>query len=639
MNNTLANGISAPKKRCNKITAAAKGLTLTCAYIGMTAICLIAIMTVIHGIGRYAFGRPLTGNVELTNFNVVVGIFFCISYTLIKGEHVAVGMIVDRFPAKVQGVFDIVMSAISLLFVVVAAYQTYLFVPDFSEEYSTVLFISKGPFLFIVAVGWTILALVYMFRLFDIVKQYAKAGWALLPILTGIAAGILIIALSPLSAAVKSRDPLTVGIIGVIIFVVVMFMKLPVAIAMGVTGLFGLGLYLGWGPAFNSLATIPFSSLYNYTWSTVPMFVTMGYLAKNSGLAEDFYYGVRQWMGHMKGGLLHAVIVGNGAFGACSGDSIGAAVTFCSISLPETRKYGYDDGLTLGCIAGGSVLACIIPPSMMFIIYGSATQTSIGKLFVGGILPGILLVLMYMITIWLIVTRKPSLAPATEKTTMHARVKALPAMSFLILVFLIIIGGIYLGLFTPTEAGAFGVLAVLIIGLLRRRLTWASFKLSLKESASTIGMVGLLLAGSMVLQRFIVLTGIPNAVADFMTNATSSPIAFMIVAGLVLLVLGTFIDALPLLLLVAPIFYPISVSYGIDPTHFGIVCVVVIMIGTLTPPVGIALYALMGVAKDISLTVVIRGVLPFIFVMVVYSVLLIFFPQFSTLLVNLMFQS
>jgi tripartite ATP-independent transporter DctM subunit len=539
--------------------------------------------------------------------------------------------------AEVQHYIYVFTSILMLIFVVISGYETILYAPKMMGEASTILHIPKGPFFYVVGVGWILLAFTTVVNILRALQKFVKTRTAAIIIALAFAISIYIIAAQPFSAMMKRWDAVTVGIIGMLFFFLLMFLKQPVSIAMGFAGFFILGLYIGWGPAFNITASVPFASLYNYTWSTVPMFVTMGYLAKNTGLAEDFYYGVRQWIGHLPGGLLHAVVVGNAAFGACSGDTLGAGVTFCSISLPETRKYHYDDTLTLGCIAGGSVLAALIPPSMLFIIYGATTQVSIGRLFIGGLLPGVLLTVMYMVLIAAIAIAKPNLSPSVKRVPAKEALKATPNMMYLVIVFAVIIGGIYMGVFSPTEAGAFGAATVAVIGLLRRKLTWKTLMLSLRESGSTLGMIGLLLAGSMVFQRLIVLTGITKALGQMLIGITDSPILFMLITAILLIILGCFIDALPLLMLMSPILYPIAVGLGINEIHFGVVCVTVILIGTLTPPVGIMVYALAGTVKEIPMMRIFKGVMPFVAVMVIFTVIIVLFPEISTVLVTKMF--
>ena len=331
--------------------------------------------------------------------------------------------------------------------------------------------------------------------------------------------------------------------------------------------------------------------------------------------------------------------LGNAAFGACCGVSIAAACAFATISLPETRKYHYSDTLTLGAITGSSNLSILIPPSFGFILFGALTQTSIAKLFVGGIIPGIILAAMFLIVAYFIIWRNPEMGPPGPKTTWRAKARGAVGMWTLVIIFGGIIGGLYLGLFTPTEAGAAGAFTVLLIGLARRRISWTSFVTALRDSSVTIGMVGLLLVASMILNLFLVVTQVPRTIAVIITTITTDPIACVAVIVGILLILGCFIDALALTLLMTPIFYPIVTGLGVDPVHYGIIQGMAMGIGSLTPPFGILVYAATGTAKDVPLFDVFRGAAPFLFANLINIGINLFNPQICLFLPGLMFPA
>lgn len=608
-----------------------------CADVGMLLIVIVCVLTVRHAVGRYFFSAPLTGNIDITCLAIIAAIFLCIIYAVNQDAHVSVGLFADMAPKKVQTVLYMIVSVFVLVFFATASIETFVNIPAVGNGETTVLKLPKYPFYYIIAIGFLLACIGAAIDIFKKLAEEAGIRAVMIVFAAALALCAGIILIRPFDGWCRNGDAFLTGIVGIVFFAVLMFMKLPVAAAMSVGGFFTLGVLMGWDVSFNVIASAPFASLYSYTWSTVPMFVLMGYLAKNTQLAEDFYLGLRRWIGHLPGGMLHGVIIGNAAFGACSGDSIGAAVTFSSITLPETRKYQYDDALTLGCIAGGSVLSCVIPPSMPFIIYGAATQNSVGQMFIAGIVPGILLVLLYMALITVISHIRPEAAPQSEKCPREECLKATPAMLYLVIVFLVIIGGIYAGIFSPTEAGAFGVTAIVVIGLIRRKLSIKGFILSCRESAATLGMIGLLLAGSGIFQRMIVVTGVTTRLSGFLTNSITSPAVFLVLTGAIMLVLGCFIDALPLLIITAPILYPISQTLGIHPIQFGVFMTLVVMCGTLTPPVGITVYALAGQVKDVPMSRIFRGVMPFIVVLVVFTLLIAFVPWLTTALVELMF--
>lgn len=427
-------------------------------------------------------------------------------------------------------------------------------------------------------------------------------------------------------------SPIIVGLIGLIFAFILLFLRMPIALAFLTSGFFGLWYLKGLGPVLSILGTVPYSTASMYVWTVIPLFVFMGYLAERTGLAEEFYKGVRRWVGQFRGGLATTVILGNTAFGACTGDSISASVTFLTVSLPEMRRFKYADSLTLGSVAGGSLLAVLIPPSLPFIIVGVLTETSIGELFIAGILPGLLLMCLYIGIIYFLCLRNPQLGPPGPKTTFREKLGATRGMWALVLMFLVIIGGLYLGVFSPTEAGAAGAFVVFLLGLARRRLNWSVLVKALQRTGETVPMIGLLVVGTMVFNRFLVMSGGTVAIAEFISGLTESPVMILLIILVVYLILGMFIDALSLTLLSVPILFPVIKAVGIDTIHFSVVFVIVTALGTLTPPFGIVVYAMSGAAKDIPLFTIFKGAYPFMLAVIILALLVIFFPQLAVFL-------
>ena len=430
--------------------------------------------------------------------------------------------------------------------------------------------------------------------------------------------------------------PLAIGLIGLVFCFILIFLKVPIAFAFGITGLVGLWYVKGLQAGLSALSTIPYATVTNYAWTAIPMFVMMGYLAQHTKLAEEFYQGVRAWVGHFRGGLAGAVILGNTGFGACSGDSLAAAATFTTISLPEMRRYKYSDSLTLGSIAAGSLLAQLIPPSFALLIYGALTTTSITKLFIAGIIPGLILAALYIALIYFMCRRNPALGPPGPKTTWRDKMMTAPGMWAVIALFVVIIGGLYLGLFTPTEAGACGAFVVFVLGLARRKLSWHGLTRALVDAGLLTAMVGFLVIGCLVFNLFLVVTKVHLGVGEFIGGLTQSPIVVLFIIVIIFFFLGMVMDVLALVLLLVPILFPLIQQMNIDPVHFGVVLVIVTNIGTLSPPFGIIVYALGTIVKDVPLFAIFRAAMPFIIAMVILELLVIFFPQISLFLPNLM---
>ena len=430
--------------------------------------------------------------------------------------------------------------------------------------------------------------------------------------------------------------PLAIGLIGLLICFLLIFLRVPIAFAFGIVGLAGVWIIKDFPAAISSLGTIPYNSATNYAWTTIPMFVMMGFLAQHSRIAEEFYYGVRAWIGKYRGGLAGAVIVGNTGFGACSGDSISAAITFTSISLPEMRRYGYNDMLTLGSIAGGSMLAQLIPPSFAFIVYGAISLTSISKLFIAGILPGLICAVLFIAVIYIMCRRNPEWGIAGPATTWRQKLTMAPGMWAILVIFLVIIGGIYAGLFTATEAGACGAFIVLILALARKKLSGRDFFRALVQTGLVSGMVGFLLIGCLEFNLFLVLTKVQFGIASFISGLTNSPTLIIIIIVAIFLILGMVMDSLALTLLLVPIIFPLTQQVGIDPVQLGVCLVVATNIGSLSPPFGIIVFALGTVVKDVPLFKIFQSVYPFIGAILVLQVLVIFVPQISLWLPSLM---
>lgn len=381
-----------------------------------------------------------------------------------------------------------------------------------------------------------------------------------------------------------------------------------------------------------------YSSFSSYTLSVIPMFVWMGFLAYYSGIGTRLYVFAYRLIGHWPGGLAIATQAACAIFGAICGSNTATAATMGAISLPEMKKYNYENSLATASVAAGGVLGVLIPPSVIFIVYGMATQQSIGKLFIAGILPGILLMLLYMAVIFLLALRRPQIAPAGPVASWKERLDALRGgLLEVIVVFALSMGGLFAGWFTATEAGAVGAMGVLLVSLAGRNLSWEGFKRSLFDTTKTTAMIMLLVAGSAVFGRFMAVSRVPFELASWTGSLDLPAFAVMGFILLIYLVLGCFIDALALVLLTIPIFYPIAVeTLGYDPIWFGVIIVLVVAMGVITPPVGMNVYIIKGIVPDVPLELIFKGIWPFLLAIIVCLVILIAFPQIATVLPGLL---
>ncbi len=429
-------------------------------------------------------------------------------------------------------------------------------------------------------------------------------------------------------------SPFTAGIAGILAFVALMVLRVPIAVAMAVVGFFGFSYIVSVDAALRVVAKDFFSIFSSYSLSVIPMFVWMGFLAFYAGIGSNLFSFTYKILGRLPGGLAMATQAACAVFGAVCGSSTATAATIGAISLPEMKKYKYDPGLATASVASGGAIGIMIPPSVIFVIYGIATEQSIGRLFMAGFVPGIMLTLAYMAAILAVTVRNPGLGPpAPRESLKEIQVSFVGGVLDVLIVFVISLGGLFAGLFTPTEAGAVGAACVLLIALARRRLTWETFIRSLADTTRTTAMIMFLIAGATIFGRFIAVSRIPFELANWAGGLPLPPFVVIALILIIYLFLGCFIDAMALILLTVPIFYPVVVvTLDYDPIWFGVMIVMVVAMGVITPPVGMNVYVIKGVAKDVPLEVIFRGIWPFLIAAIICSAIMIAFPQIATFL-------
>ncbi|KUO78329.1 MAG: C4-dicarboxylate ABC transporter permease [Desulfosporosinus sp. BRH_c37] len=434
-------------------------------------------------------------------------------------------------------------------------------------------------------------------------------------------------------------SPTVTGFVGLFAFLFLMVLRMPIAISMGIVGLAGFSYLVSPEAAYRMLASEIYTSFASYSLSVIPMFVLMGYLAFQSGIGSRLFTFAYKTVGHFSGGLAMACQVACAIFGAVCGSSTATTATIGSIALPEMKKYNYDDSLATASVAAGGALGILIPPSTIFVIYGVSTEQSIAKLFVAGIVPGILLMISYMLAIYVVTKRNPAMCPglkqrASAREVFHALRDGLIET---IAVFVISIGGLFMGFFTPTEAGAVGAAGVLLVTTIGRTMTWKGFNRALADTTKTTAMILFMVAGAIIFTRFLGISRIPTEIAVWVGDLALPPFFIMLIVLLIYLFLGCLIEMIPLILLTIPIFYPIIVDgLGYDPIWFGVIICMIVAIGVITPPVGINVYVCKGVAKDVPLQTVFKGVWSFLIAGVLCTIIMIAFPQIVTFLPNLL---
>lgn len=430
--------------------------------------------------------------------------------------------------------------------------------------------------------------------------------------------------------------PTAIGIIGIALLFVLIFTGMPVAFVMIIVGFVGFGYVINFDAAMNLVAKDFLSVFGSQSLTVVPLFVLMGQIAFHSGISKRLFDAAYVFLGHQPGGLAIATIGACAGFSAICGSTNATAATMGAVTLPEMKRFNYRPELATGVVAAGGSLGILIPPSVIFIVYGIMTQQSIGKLFMAGIVPGIILTCFFIATIALWTRLKPDLGPPGPATTLRRKIAAISGMVETIILFVMVMGGLFLGIFTPTEAGAVGALGTLSLSLVKRSLSWKGFVESLMETTRISCMILLIVAGATVFGHFLAITRIPFDIATWVSSLAFHPWIIMLLILLIYFIGGCFIDSLALIMLTVPIFYPVITGLGFDPIWFGVVIVLITQIGVITPPVGVNVYVVSGVARDVPLHVIFKGVLPLMLALVIVVLILIPFPQIALWLPALM---
>ena len=427
-------------------------------------------------------------------------------------------------------------------------------------------------------------------------------------------------------------SPELIGIIGIFVLLALIFMRVWIGFAMTAVGLVGYWILEGWDRAAVMIGTEPFSQISDLTLATIPLFVLMGAVISNTNLGKDLFETASKWIGSIRGGLASATVLACAAFAAVCGHTSATSITMGKIAMPEMKRYKYNEKFAAGACTAGGTIGIMIPPSIAFILYGLITQVSIGKLFLAGFIPGILQAVFYMATIMIITRIKPDWGPATsQKFTMKEKLGSLKLSGPVMLIFLIAIGGIYLGVFTPTEAGAGGAFAAIIISLIAKRLKWPQFKGTMLETTMMTGMMIALMAGAYIFQRFITVSKVPFLISESIAAMGLGKTQFMIVVVFFYLFLGCFMDIFGAIILTIPIIMPTVNALGINPIWFGVIVVRLMEIGLITPPLGMDVFTFSGAMK-IPTGTVFRGITPFVLADFLHLMLLLFIPQLSLLL-------
>jgi C4-dicarboxylate transporter DctM subunit len=425
-------------------------------------------------------------------------------------------------------------------------------------------------------------------------------------------------------------------LVGFAAFFALALLRVPMAFCMGIVGFVGVGYMINFNAASSMIAQVTYETGQSYTLSVIPLFILMGNFVVRAKLSDELYYAAYCFLGHRRGGLAMSTIIACAGFGAICGSSIATAATFTKVSYPSMQKYGYKDALSVGSIAGGGTLGILIPPSVIMVIYGIMTETNIGKLFAAGIIPGLVATVVLCLAVKYMTWRDPDAGPPAERRPWTERLESLKLIWPVVVLFLLVIGGIYIGVFTATEGAGIGAGGAFVFALARRVLTWRILSEVLIESAATTSMLFMILIGALLFANFINYTTMPADLKRFVLLFNATPVMVIVAICVIYVVLGTAMEELSMILLTVPLFFPVVIALGYDPIWFGIIIVIVVQIGLISPPVGMNIFVVKNLLRHISIGTIFNGLMPFTVALVVLLALVVAFPGLATWLPSFM---
>ena len=622
----------------DSLESAIKPVARVSNFIGVSMLVFIVMLIVSHVIGRFVFLAPIAGLLDIEGLLLVVLTFMAISYTgLLKG-HVRVDMIVRRFPIWVQHVLDTCTGLASLTFWVILIWRSFEFAIELlgpPVRGTDIIEIPIPPFVFIIVLGSTLFVLVLITEILRslhgaLTEGKLKALWILAGI--GLIVGVCYVCLN----VELPMGDFTVGLIGIVLLMILLFLRMPIGFAMGFVGLLGTWYFRSWEASYMVMGTIPYYTANWYLLIVVPLFILMGEFCFHAQISRELYETAYAWLGRLPGGIASATIGGCAGFAAICGDSLATAATMGTVALPELKKFNYDSSLSTGALAAGGTLGILIPPSMGFIFYALITEESTGELFIAGIIPGICLASMFILSITIRAWLNPKLGPPGPPTTLREKLKALSGTWSMLLLFVLVIGGIYAGFFTVIEAGGIGAFGAFLMVLIKRRFTWKTFVSALLETGRTTSMLVVIMIGVFILGIFMTTSEVPLDTAEFINTLEVNKYIILTLILIIYVILGMLMNIIPMIILTLPIFYPTIVFLGFDMIWFGVIMVIMMEMGQITPPIGMNVFVIAGVAKDIPLGTIFKGIMPFWAVEVIFIIILTAFPQIALWLPSLM---
>jgi len=608
--------------------------------VGRVIIALMVLLITLDVVLRYFFNRPIKGSYELVQFMLALLVFLGLAYMQTRKGHISVSLFTSKLAPGQMAVVGSATYLLCLIIYVLISWRCILQGETLrvGGTSSDVLSIPIFPFMWVVAFGSILLCLIFLidfFRSIDGVIENCRQPWLWFT-LDGIF--VLLVVTLPVWLHWLPWDVSrpAMGIIGITLLILLLFSAMPIGPVMALIGFVGFAYLVNTNASLGILATSPFRTASNHTLSTIPLFILMGLLCFHAELSKDIYTTVRNWVGRLPGGLAMSTVGGCAGFAAVSGSSMATAITMGTLALPEMRRYKYDDGLACGCVAAGGSIGILIPPSIAFIIYAGLTEESIGKLFIAGIIPGIMEAVFYMITIFIMCKIKPELGPPGPSATLKEKILSLKDTWGILTLFILVMGGIYGGIFTPTEAAGVGAFGALALGLIKKKLDRKKILAALAGTSRNTAMLLLMLVGAHIFSYFLTMTQIPFVLSDFVVGLPVPKGVMLWTILLVYIILGCIMPIIPAIVLTIPIFLPVVTGLGYNTIWFGVIVVTMAEIGQITPPVGINVFALSGVARDVPLGTIFKGIVPFLVADIVRVILIFTFPALALFLPSLM---
>lgn len=598
------------------------------------------LLTAAEVIARYFLRAPIVGAEDIMSLALCSMIFLPLASVEYSRSHIEVTILSSRFTPGVKLLLRCFGNILSAGLMTVLAWRAikYASVSWVTGDSTMVLHIPRYAVLLIIAFGSALAVPSFISSLFhhgkELAKDKSRLGLWLIPVCVV----ALLILISPLllERLLWEAGTLTIGLVGFLLLLMLLFLGLPIAVCMLMVGYICISVLDGFGNTLSVMSMVPYATSTEFNWIVLPLFILMGLLVFRTGLADDIYATANTWLSSLPGGLSIATIFGCAGMAAVCGDSLTTAMTMGKVSIPQMRKYKYDNELATGSVAAGGTLGILIPPSLGFIVYGLITDTSIGRLFIAGIIPGIMLSSMFMALIYIRVRRNPSLAMRSPNTSLREKLVSLKGTFGIISLFLLVIGGIYLGVFSPNEAAGGGAFGAVVIALIMRKRIWKTITMAARETVSLTGAVFFIVIGAMIVSHFVTSSNIATQMSKFLTTAPIGKWGIFCLIMLFYLILGCMMNVIPAVLITLPMIFPTVFALGFDPIWFGVVMVIMMEMGQITPPIGINVFAIASVAPDVPMGSIFRGTVPFLMTMALAILVLSVFPKIATYLPNLL---